>query len=95
MKGGDEVDAQLVESRLERFLHEDLMVSTTDSRFTNTVDLFEAGYVDSVGFAELLALLADEFGVEVPESDLLSDEFSSVGGIARVVARLVNGAGPP
>jgi acyl carrier protein len=94
MKGGDGVDAQLVESRLERFLHEDLMVSTTDPRFTNTVDLFEAGYVDSVGFAELLALLADEFGVEVPESDLLSDEFSSVGGIARVVARLVNGAGP-
>jgi acyl carrier protein len=89
------VDPQIVESRLERFLHQDLLVSTTDARFTRTVDLFEAGYVDSVGFAELLALLADEFGVEVPESDLLSEEFSSIGGIARVVARLVNGATPP
>jgi hypothetical protein len=25
------------------------------------IDLFELGYVDSVGFAELLALLAEEF----------------------------------
>jgi acyl carrier protein len=88
------VDPQLVESRLERFLHQDLMVSTTDPRFTKSVDLFEAGYVDSVGFAELLALLAEEFGVEVPETDLLSEEFSSIAGIARVVSRLVNGASP-
>jgi acyl carrier protein len=88
------VNPQLVEARLERFLHEDLLVSSTDPRLTKTVDLFEAGYVDSVGFAELLALLGDEFHVEVPERDLLSDEFSSIAGIARVVARLVNGAGP-
>jgi len=94
MNGDGAVDPQLVESRLERFLHEDLQVSTTDPRFTKTVDLFEAGYVDSVGFAELLALLDEEFGVEVPEADLLTDEFSTVAGIARVVARLVDGAGP-
>ena len=89
------MDPQLVESRLERFLHDDLQVSFTDPRFTRTADLFDAGYVDSVGFAELLALLAEDFGVEVPEADLVSDEFSTVAGISRIVARLVNGSGPP
>jgi acyl carrier protein len=83
------LDAHLVESSLEVFLHRDLMVSVNDPRFTKHVDLFEEGYVDSVGFAEMLAFLADEFGVEIPESDLLSDEFSSVEGIARIVSRLV------
>jgi Phosphopantetheine attachment site len=52
------------------------------------IDLFELGYVDSVGFAELLALLAEEFGVDVPENDLLSDDFLTIDGDARIVSRL-------
>lgn len=63
-------------------------VDPDDAGFDRAIDLFELGYVDSVGFAELLAFFSEEFGVEVPEDDLLSDEFLRIDGMARIVSRL-------
>jgi acyl carrier protein len=49
--------------------------------------LFEEGYVDSMGVIELLEFLRQEFAVEVPDEDLLSDDFLSIAGIARIVSQ--------
>jgi acyl carrier protein len=38
--------------------------------------------------AELLEYLTRELGVEIPEEDLFSDEFSSIEGIASIIRRL-------
>ena len=84
------MESSSIEGQIEDFLHRDFKISLSDPGFSRQVDLFGGGYVDSVGFAELLAFLAERFGVEVPESDLLSDEFSSIEGIAAVVRRLMD-----
>jgi acyl carrier protein len=81
-------DAREVEERLERFIRKHFRVSDDDPRFSTTVDLYEGGFVDSVGVVELLAFIDDAFGVEVPEGELLSQDFSTVEGIARIVAAL-------
>ena len=77
-----------IASRIEAFVRSQFEVDPTDDGFDQTVDLFELGYVDSVGFAELLAFFAEEFGVEVPEDDLLSEDFLSIDGMAGIVSRL-------
>lgn len=77
-----------VADRLEAYIRTQFSVDTGDQRFSRAIDLFELGYLDSIGFAELLDFVQQEYAVEVPESDLLSDEFSSIDGIARIVARL-------
>jgi len=77
-----------VQDRIERFIRERFAVSDGDPHFDRTIDLFESGYVDSVGVVELLAFLAEEFGVEVPENLLLSEDFTNVDGIARIVEQL-------
>jgi acyl carrier protein len=74
--------------RIEAFIRAEFDVSPSDNGFDRTVDLFELGYVDSVGFAELLAFFAEEFGVDVPEDDLMSEDFMSIDGMARIVSRL-------
>ena len=74
---------------IEAFVRTQFEVDPADDGFDRTVDLFELGYVDSVGFAELLAFLSEEFGVDVPEQDLFSDEFVRIDGMARIVSRLV------
>jgi acyl carrier protein len=76
-----------MEDRIEKFIQVQFSVSPTDPEFDREVDLFERGYVDSVGFVELLEFLRQEFGVEVPDEDLLDDDFSSITGIARIVSR--------
>jgi acyl carrier protein len=80
-----------IEDRIETYVQKQFNVSASDPGFDRSADLFERGYVDSVGFVEMLEFLRAEFGVEVPEEDLMSDEFTSIEGISGVVRRL--GAG--
>jgi acyl carrier protein len=80
------VDPLEVRERIEGWVRKRFMVSDDDPRFDTTVDLYENGYVDSIGVVELLAFIGEEFGVEVPESLLLSEDFSNVNGIARIVS---------
>jgi D-alanine--poly(phosphoribitol) ligase subunit 2 len=77
-----------IANRIEAFVGTQFEVDPSDDGFDRTVDLFELGYVDSMGFAELLAFLAEEFGVDVPEDDLMSEDFVSIDGMARIVSRL-------
>ena len=80
-------DAEVAD-KIETFVREQFSIDSGDPRFGRGVDLFENSYVDSVGLAELLGFIEDEFGVAVPDDDLLSEEFASIDGIARTVCRL-------
>jgi acyl carrier protein len=72
---------------VEEFVRHEFSISAADQTFGHSVDLFEDGYVDSVGVIELLAFLESTFGVEIPEEDLFSPEFSTIEGIADIVTR--------
>jgi acyl carrier protein len=76
---------QDTEGRIEAFLRTHFKISPDHNGFARNVDIFERGYVDSVGVTELLEFLGAEFEVEVPDDWLLSDDFSTVEGIARIV----------
>ncbi|MGH7700573.1 MAG: acyl carrier protein [Gemmatimonadales bacterium] len=71
--------------RIEAFVRAQFAVAPTDTAFTQTAPLFELGYIDSVGVVELLAFLAQEFGVEITDAELLSGDFQTLSGIAGIV----------
>ncbi len=76
-----------IEHRIEEFIRIQFGISPTDPMFNRQVDLFEAGYVDSMGIVELLEFLRREFNAEIPDDDLLADDFSNIAGITRIVSR--------
>jgi len=78
---------QVAAERLERFIRETFKVGERDSRFSRAVELFEGGYVDSVGMVELLGFVEEEFGVTLSDEDLLSDEFTTIDGMAGIISR--------
>ena len=77
-----------IAERIEHFIRAQFAVSASDLRFNRAVDLFENGYVDSIGVAELLAFIGGTFEVRVPDEDLLSDDFSTIAGMSAIVERL-------
>jgi acyl carrier protein len=79
-----------VAARIEQFVRAQFSISPSDPGFGRAVDLFEGGYVDSVGLAELLAYIEEEFGVSVPDDDLLAEEFGTIEGMAETVCRLAD-----
>jgi methoxymalonate biosynthesis acyl carrier protein len=74
---------------LERFVRRTFAVDAGDPNFDRSVDLFEAGYVDSVGITEMLAYINDTYGIDVPDEHLLSEEFASIDGMAAVISRML------
>jgi len=86
-------DAAQVATELEEFLRAQFPATTVDLR--RDVDLFESGVVDSVGVAETLAHIEELYGVEVPDDVLLSDDFTTVDGMARCIVALHAGAIAP
>lgn len=80
----------ILERRIEGYIRTQFDVSPSDPGFDRNADLFEGGYVDSVGVVELLEFLGQEFGIEIPDDALLSEEFSTLAGIASIVSRNLN-----
>lgn len=73
---------------IEAFVRKQFSVNSADPSFGTGTELFEGGYVDSVGLAELLGFIEERYDVTVPDEELLSEEFDSIDGIARTVCRL-------
>jgi acyl carrier protein len=89
------MDAPDVALRIETFIREAFQIAADDPGFSRSVDLFEVGYVDSVGVIETLAFITETFGVEVPDEALLSNEFATIDGMAQVVVELARTAASP
>ncbi|MBM4429710.1 MAG: acyl carrier protein [Chloroflexi bacterium] len=59
----------------------------TRSEIPLNENLFEAGYVDSVGAVELFLFIEETFGVQIEDHELFSDEFTHLQGMAHLVWR--------
>jgi acyl carrier protein len=70
---------------MEWFVRTEFRVADGDPMFSRDAHLFEAGFVDSVGFAQIVAFIESTFGVTVDTADLLSEEFTTINGISRVI----------
>jgi acyl carrier protein len=82
----DNVD--LAAREIEQYIRDRFQVPASDTGFTRTVNLWEEGYVDSLGVVEVLAFLAQRFHVELPEDVIFSPDFTTIDDIARVVLSL-------
>jgi acyl carrier protein len=77
-----------VAASVEAFVRARSRVSADDRRFSRQINLWEVGYVDSIGAVELIAFIEAEFGVDLPDAALFDPAFTSVDGIARIVSAL-------
>lgn len=58
---------------------------TTDE-IRRDADLFDNGYVDSLGVFNMMLSLEDEFGIRFVEDDLINPTINTVCGLAAIIA---------
>lgn len=51
------------------------------------LDLLAAGILDSLGILQLVAYIDDELGVQVPDEDVVMENFVSVNALTKYLAR--------
>ena len=84
---GAEAAARLIEG----FVREQFHIPQNDPVFSRQVNLWEEGYVDSLGVVEVIEFLERHFSVKLPEDVIFSPDFTSIDGIARCVVSLQAG----
>jgi methoxymalonate biosynthesis acyl carrier protein len=81
----DAVMTQPVMDELRKFVREKYKVADNDRDFSDEINLFDYGYVDSFGAVELIAFVENTFNIKIPESDLVICPLDSIRRIAEYV----------
>ena len=76
------------ESKLKHFIATELMYGEDDDVLSSEEPLLGSGIVDSLGIMRLVSYIEEEFGVVVPEDELIPEHFQTVSRLAAFVERL-------
>jgi acyl carrier protein len=72
---------------IEQFIRTQFRIHERD-RSLRDLHLFESGFVDSAGVVELIAFLESTFTIRLDDDQVFSDDFTTINGIAAIVAAL-------
>lgn len=86
---------EVVADKLEHFIRDRFKVPPHDQMFSRTVRLWDEGYIDSIGVAEMIAFLESTFDVKISNDTVFSPYFTYIDGIARLVGQLQQSAQHP
>ena len=70
---------------LREYIVEQYKIPSGDADFNDDVHLFDYGYVDSFGAAELVSFVQHAFGIEVSHADMIAYPMNSISEIATFV----------
>jgi acyl carrier protein len=74
-----------IASELESFIRESFQVPDGDELFTRDVNLWEEGYVDSIGIVETLGFIEQTWKLRLPEEVVFDPRFTHIAGMAVVI----------
>jgi acyl carrier protein len=76
-----------VEAKIRDFILTEIPAARKIQVLEPDDSLFELGLLDSMVVIKTVAFCEDEFGVEIPDQELIPDNFESVRALARLVER--------
>jgi acyl carrier protein len=79
------ITREAIADAIERHIRTEHFVSVADPVFTRDAHLFELGFVDSVGFVELLEFIQAHYGVEPAGEQVFEEKITSINGISEIV----------
>lgn len=71
------------------FITQNLGWTGRASELTPDYDLIENDVVDSLGIMKLVGLIEDHFGVEIPDEQLVAENFVSIRALSALIEPLV------
>ncbi len=74
-----------IEARLHAVLRENFLPNGAGVAPGDTENLFNAGILDSAALLFFIGVIEEDFGLSIPDEDLLPEHFSSVGAIAAYI----------
>lgn len=74
-----------VKEQIRQFVAENFLFSDNGLDIDDDESFLEAGVVDSLGVLELVTFVEEKFGIDVPDDDIVPDNFDSVKNLAAYI----------
>jgi len=78
-------ETNAVEPVLLQYVHDVCLPHNSTFAVTEEMNLFDAGIVDSAGLISFIGFVEREFGITIPDEDLLPANFKSIRAIATYI----------
>ena len=78
-------DHRAIEATLTAYIREECLSINGQLDLTDETNLFEAGIVDSAGLLSFIGFIETEYGITVPDEDLLPENFVTIARIAEYI----------
>ncbi|QJY45731.1 acyl carrier protein [Pseudonocardia broussonetiae] len=88
------IEHEQIAGQIEAFVREVGRIAPDDRGFDRDVDLFESGYLDSLGVIRLIEFVESTFLLVLADEDLFGRNFTTVDGIAGILVRARQQSGP-
>jgi acyl carrier protein len=75
-----------IAASLETYIRREFRIIGGDEPLFRDEHLFEGGYVDSAGVVELIMFIESTFNVKFEDEHVFSEQFTTINGIAGMVA---------
>lgn len=76
------------EDTVRGFITQDLGYSGQSSELTLDYDLIENDVIDSLGIMKLVSLIEDRYGVEIPDEQLVPENFITIRALTALIEPL-------
>lgn len=73
---------QEITGRVRKYVVENFLYTRPDYAFADSDSLFAHGIIDSLGAAELIVFIQDQFGIDIGDDEVTEENLGSLAGIA-------------
>jgi len=74
-----------LKQEIRKFIEANLIVFEEEAEFTDSDNIFELGYVNSLFAMKLLSFVENEYGINIENEDMEIKNFSSIDNISNLV----------
>jgi acyl carrier protein len=82
-------------AQVRTFVVDNFLLDVGDTSFGDDDSFLDNGIIDSTGILEVVGWIEKEFGLQVPDSDLVPENFDSVGRLAGYLQRKIAARSTP
>ncbi len=83
---GTALETEEILGALDAFVRDRFEIAADDPDYSADTDLFDYGYVDSLGATEIILFIEERFGCEITQRDITKYPMNTVREIAGIVA---------
>lgn len=80
-----------IQDDLERAIREIGQIPPGDRMFSRDTELFDSGYLDSLGIVSLTAYIEQEYEVSLTDDQLFDPRFTTIAGISKIITTAAAG----